>query len=183
MLEAVPIVTVVEKEGRTVTAVTDVAITGTTHVGFGTSTFAAPLTPTNARPATSPSANASVTHSLSRHHDDLTLWQALVDHIKSLSMTSSLLSMQPLPELRVKKPLRFREPKKERRERVKRRPLWRYALDGEETGEDRRPAEVEELTLLEHHTPITRCTRCDFLTNSGLTSCHDSSPSMSGTMV
>ena len=94
------------------------------------------------------------THSLSRRHDDPTSWQALVDRIKSSSTTSSLLSTQPLPGLRVKKLLHFREPKKQRRSKAKRGPLWRYVLEDEETAEDRRHTEEEELALLEHHTPI-----------------------------
>ena len=59
--------------------------------------------------------------------------------------------------------------------------LWRYASEGEETVEDRHRAEAEELTLLEHHTPITRHALHNFLTNSGTTSHRTSSPSIFGT--
>ena len=182
-LAVMPKAIAAEEEERIVTAATDVATIGTTPVGFGTFTSAVPLTPTNAGLVTSPSTSASVTHSPSHHHDAPTSWRTFVDHVRSSSMTSSLLSTQPLPELRVKKPLRFNEQKKERKQRGRRGPLWRYVLNGEETAEDRRRAEVEELVLLEHRTPITRRALHDFLTSSGSTSRHDSSPSMSGTTV
>ena len=127
--------------------------------------------------------NVSVTHSLSHHRDTPTSWRMFVDRIKSSSTTSSLLSMQPLPELKVKKPLHFKGQRTERKVRAKRGPLWRYALEGEETTEDRWRTEVEELAILEHHTPITRHALRDFLTSSGRMSNHASSPSTSGTMA
>ena len=79
-------------------------------------------------------------------------------------------------------PLHFREPKKQQRDKAKRGPLWRYALEGEETAEDRRHAEEEELALLEHHTPIMWHTLHDFRMSSGPMFCPDTSPSTSGTM-
>src|ERR1700761_9532879 len=96
-------------------------------------------------------------------------WWTFVGCIRSSSTTSSLLSMQPLPALKVKKPLCFKEPKKERKVWAKRGPLWRYTLDNEETVEDRRHAEAEGLTLLGHHTPVTWHALRDFLTSSGPT--------------
>ena len=175
--------TAAEKEELTATATIDVATTLMTPVGFKTSTSAAPLMPLNARPVTSPLTSASVTHSLSCHHDALMSWQTLVDHIWSSSTMSSLLSMQPLPELRVKKPLHFREPKKVWRSKAKKGQLWRYALPDEECMEDKQHAEVEELMLLEHHTPITRSLVRDFLMNSGRMCSPDTSPSKFGTMA
>ena len=182
-LAVTPTASVVEREGCTVTATTDAKITGTTRVGFETSTCAVPLTPTNVGLVTSPSTSANVTHSPSHRRDDPTSWQALVDRIRSSSTTSLLLSTQPLPALRVKKPLRFRELKNERKKRAKCGPLWRYVLDGEVTAEDKRRAEAKELALLEHHTPVMRHALHDFLTSSGSMSHRDSSPSTSGTMA
>ena len=90
--------------------------------------------------------------------------------------------MQPLPKLRVKKLLHFRDAKEAWRSKAKKGPLWRYALSDEECVEDKQRAEVEELALLEHHTPVTRSLARSFLTGSGKT-CHPgTSRSKSGTM-
>ena len=176
-----PIVTVTPSAVSTATASSVAAPTGMTHVPFNTFTSVALRTPPAAEPATNQSIAANAIHSQSHHRDAPTSWSMLVDHVQSLSTTSSLLSTQPLPALRVKKPLRFKELKKRRREQARQGPLWRYALDDEETAEDRRHAEAEELTLLEHHTPIMRHVLHDFRKNSGPTSHHASSPSTSGT--
>ena len=176
-----PIVTVTPLAVSTVTASNVAAPTGTTHVPFDTFTSVALRTPPATEPATNQSIAANVIHSQSHHRDTPTSWSTLVDHVQSLSTMSSLLSTQPLPALRVKKPLRFKELKKRWREQARQGPLWRYALDDEETAEDRRHAEAKELALLEHHTPITRRALHDFRKNSGPTSHHASSPSTSGT--
>ena len=171
--------TVADKEELTATAVTDVATTSMTPVGFETSISTVPLMPPTARLATSPLTSASATHSLSHHRDAPMSWQTLMGHTRSLSMT--LQSMQPLPELRVKKPLCFKELKTTQRDKVKRGPLWRYALPNKELVEDKWHAKVEELVLLEHHTPITHSLVHNFLMSSGRTSHHNTSCSKSGT--
>ena len=157
----------------------DAATTGMTPVGFKTYTSDVPLMPPNARPVMNPLTNVSATHSQSCLCDTLTSWLTFMDRIQSSSTTSSLLSMQPLPELKVKKPLHFREPRKEQRTQARWGPLWKYMSDDEVTMEDKRHTEEEELTLLEHHTPITLH---DFLTNSGPMSCRATYHSMSGIM-
>ena len=176
-----PIATVTLSAMSTAIASNVAAPTGTTHAPFDTSTSVAQHMPPDAGLATSQLIAVNATHSQSRRHDAPTSWSTLVDHVQSLSTTSSLLSTQPLPMLKVKKPLRFKEPKKERKVRAKQGPLWRYTSDDEESMEDRRHAEAEELALLEHHTPITRHALRGFLTNSGPMSHHGSSPSTSGT--
>ena len=176
-----PIVTVTLSAVSTATASNVVAPTGTTHVPFDTSTSIVLCTPPAAKLATNQLIAANAIHSQYHRRDAPTSWSTLVDHVQSLSMTSSLLSTQPLPTLRVKKLLHFKEQKEKRRGQAKRGLLWRYASDAEETAEDRQRAEVEELVLLEHHTPITRCALHAFLTSSGPMSLLDSSPSTSGT--
>ena len=191
-------VTVGKEGASTATAASVAAITGTTPVGFETYTSAAALTPLDAGRAMNPSTDANAIHSPSHHRDAPTSWRTFVDHIKSSSTTSSLLSTQPLPKLETrlkttKKPLRYRTPStssgakigpgpvRESRTRARREPLWRYASEGEETAEDKQRAEAEELALVEHHTPITRRALRAFLRNSGPTSPHATSPSTSGT--
>ena len=181
-LEVMSTANAVGKEEPTVTAMTDVATISTTPVHFETSTSAAPLMPSDAEPVMNPLIAANAIHSLSHHHDAPTSWQALVDHVRSSSMTSSLLSTQPLPALRVKKPLRFAELKEKQRSQARKGLLWRYALFDEERVEDRRHTKEEELTQMAHHTPITRGTLRAFLTNSGPMCRPGTSPSMSGTM-
>ena len=154
------------KEESIVTARIGVTGTSTTPVHLGTYTSDAPLMPPTVVPVMSPSTSASVTHSLYHHHNGPTSWWMLMDHIQSLSTTSSLLSMQPLPKLGVKKPLQFKQ-QKEQKEKVRRGLLWMYALPDKEHVEDRQHADTEKLALLEHHTPITCSLICDFLTGSG----------------
>ena len=176
-----PTVIVTPPVANTATVSSDAELTGMTHVPFATSTSAAPHTPPDAGPATSPSTDVSVTHSPSLRRGTPTSWLMLLEDVRSLSTMSSLLSTQPLPMLTVKKPLRFREPKKKQKERAKQGPLWRHVLDDEETVEDRQRAEAEELALLGHHTPVTRHALHDFLMSSGPTFPRASSPSTSGT--
>ena len=178
---SLPIVTVTPPAVSIAIASSAAAPTGMIHAPFATSTSAAQHMPPDAGLATSQLIAVNATHSQSRRHDAPTSWSTLVDHVQSLSTTSSLLSTQPLPALRVKKPLRFKEQKEKWRGQAKRGPLWRYASDAEETVEDRQRAEAEELVLLEHHTPIMRHVLHDFRKNSGPTSHHASSPSTSGT--
>ena len=54
----------------------------------------------------------------------------------------------------MKKPLRFKQQKQGQKEKVRKGPLWRYALPDKGHMEDRQHAEAEELVLLTHHTPI-----------------------------
>ena len=108
-----PIVTVTPLAVSTATASSVAVCTGTTPVPFATYTSNAPPTLPDAGPATNQLIAANAIHSRSLHRDALTLWSTLVDHVQSLSTTSSLLSTQQLPALTVKKPLHFRQPKKE----------------------------------------------------------------------
>ena len=178
-----PIVTVTRSATNTATASNIVGLTGMTPAPFITFTSAAPLTPPTAAPVTNLSTDVSATHSQSHRRGAPTSWSTFLEDVQSSSTMSSLLSTQRLPTLMVKKPLHFRQPKKEQKTRAKRGPLWRYALDSEATAEDRRRAEEEELAQLGHNTPVTHHALCDFLTTSGPTSPHVTFPSTSGIMA
>ena len=176
-----PTVIATPPAGSTATALNDVVRTGTTPVPFATYTSDVLPTPPDAGPATSQSTAASATHSQSHHHDVPTSWSTFVEGVQSLSTTSSLLSMQQLPTLTVKKPLRFKQPREKWRTQARRGLLWRYALDDEETAEDKCRAKEEALALLESPIPVTRHALRSFLTTSGPTSHLVTFPSTSGT--
>ena len=115
-LEAVPpTVIAMPAIGSTATVSNDAEHIGTIPVHFVTSTSDALLTPPDARPATSQLTDASVTHSQFPHQGAPTSWSTFLEDVQSSSTMSLLLSMQQLPALMVKKPLCFRQPKKERR--------------------------------------------------------------------
>ena len=178
-----PTVIAMPAVASTATALSDAEPTGTTHVCFATSTSDALLTQPDAAPAMSQLTIANATHSQFHRHDAPTLWLTFVEGVQSLSTTSLLLSTQQLPALTVKKPLRFRQPKKEWRVQAKRGPLWRCVLDNKGTMEDKCHAKEEALALLGHNIPVTCHALRDFLTTSGPTSHHDTSLSTSGTMA
>ena len=181
-LKAPPPTVIAMPSARSTATVSSVALrTGMTPVPFATYTSDAPPTPPDAGPATNQLIAVSAIHSQSHRRDAPTSWSTLLEDVRSSSTTSSLLSTQQLPALTVRKPLRFKQPKKERRTRAKRGPLWRYTSDDEETVEDKRRAEEEALAQLGHHTPVTRHALCDFLTTSGPTFPRVTSPSTSGT--